>query len=576
MAHNVHWYSPAPLWAKRLENGSRERLTTPELLRFTTDDFMTVLQKELQGGATTFADHRAGTETNRTKHTTDSSSEPIPLYQPVHERYYLVTSSLVCRERGLPDRMVDTASDESASFVLRRCVQEESEEGQPETREYRWFGDEWRPIKDDPRHIPDGEERLPMFPQTYTPETPLDGQKGRRRLWAGLIPVAKRETYETAPIQQGGAGNGAPPPSDDVEDEDVSLADPRKTTLNTRIIGAFSQLRELLKEDASKRDPSLSPEDVRDPLLFAWLDLWEFLNAHLSGVAQRIRNPDRDSGLTDEGQDVYRQLEETDFSGTVLGETLGENAVDVLRKIQRNAKTIEAGQLDEVLLARDLLSPGENGDGEENEEKEFDRGALADELSKLLDADSGKKALQKVITGALEPLESTEQLPDELTPPMTDAPVAPDDGTDGWTYVVRCVYERPQCPPSKRTEVSKPSRPFRMASFFDADAPARELSITLPGASVAELRNSSQSVTMHFTEELRKQAQRVQDLSIGALEEGDIGSAPGVNIGMICSLSIPIITICALILLLIIVTLLNIVFWWLPFFKICFPLPSGE
>ena len=40
---------------------------------------------------------------------------------------------------------------------------------------------------------------------------------------------------------------------------------------------------------------------------------------------------------------------------------------------------------------------------------------------------------------------------------------------------------------------------------------------------------------------------------------------------MICSLSIPIITICALILLMIIVSLLNIVFFWVPLFKICLP-----
>jgi hypothetical protein len=36
-------------------------------------------------------------------------------------------------------------------------------------------------------------------------------------------------------------------------------------------------------------------------------------------------------------------------------------------------------------------------------------------------------------------------------------------------------------------------------------------------------------------------------------------------------MSIPIITICALILLMIIVQLLNIIFWWLPFFRICLP-----
>ena len=42
---------------------------------------------------------------------------------------------------------------------------------------------------------------------------------------------------------------------------------------------------------------------------------------------------------------------------------------------------------------------------------------------------------------------------------------------------------------------------------------------------------------------------------------------------MICSFSIPIITICAMIVLFIFVILLNIVFFWMPFLKICFPLP---
>jgi hypothetical protein len=43
---------------------------------------------------------------------------------------------------------------------------------------------------------------------------------------------------------------------------------------------------------------------------------------------------------------------------------------------------------------------------------------------------------------------------------------------------------------------------------------------------------------------------------------------------MICSLSIPIITICALILLIIIVTLLDLIFHWIPWFIMCFPVPG--
>jgi hypothetical protein len=47
-----------------------------------------------------------------------------------------------------------------------------------------------------------------------------------------------------------------------------------------------------------------------------------------------------------------------------------------------------------------------------------------------------------------------------------------------------------------------------------------------------------------------------------------------VDIGMICTFSIPIITICALILLMIIVLLFDFIFKWLPLFRICFPLPK--
>ena len=48
----------------------------------------------------------------------------------------------------------------------------------------------------------------------------------------------------------------------------------------------------------------------------------------------------------------------------------------------------------------------------------------------------------------------------------------------------------------------------------------------------------------------------------------------GLSVGMMCSLSIPIITICALILLMIIVALLDFIFKWLPFLIFCFPLPG--
>jgi hypothetical protein len=54
---------------------------------------------------------------------------------------------------------------------------------------------------------------------------------------------------------------------------------------------------------------------------------------------------------------------------------------------------------------------------------------------------------------------------------------------------------------------------------------------------------------------------------------GEVGSPQSFDLGMICQFSIPIITICALVVLIIFLALLNIVFFWLPFFEVCAPVP---
>lgn len=51
------------------------------------------------------------------------------------------------------------------------------------------------------------------------------------------------------------------------------------------------------------------------------------------------------------------------------------------------------------------------------------------------------------------------------------------------------------------------------------------------------------------------------------------GTGLDLKVDWVCSFSIPIITICAFIVLNIFLQLLNLIFWWLPFLKICIPLP---
>ena len=55
---------------------------------------------------------------------------------------------------------------------------------------------------------------------------------------------------------------------------------------------------------------------------------------------------------------------------------------------------------------------------------------------------------------------------------------------------------------------------------------------------------------------------------------GPCGKDADNTLGMICSLSIPIVTICAFILLLIIVQLFDYFFRWIPYLFVCFPIPG--
>jgi len=166
----------------------------------------------------------------------------------------------------------------------------------------------------------------------------------------------------------------------------------------------------------------------------------------------------------------------------------------------------------------------------------------------------------------------------------------PMDMREGW-FVIRCVFTRPECGPIDPPLLSEPTAPFQMASFFDPDAPARPIRIALPlDTSPAGLRKFDKNTAFMISDMLCGQIDRVKGLSLGDLvlsvlpwplhkdlsvpDGGPCKSGSGIELGMICSLSIPIITICALLLLMIIVFLLDIIFRWVPFFIFCFPIPK--
>jgi hypothetical protein len=194
-----------------------------------------------------------------------------------------------------------------------------------------------------------------------------------------------------------------------------------------------------------------------------------------------------------------------------------------------------------------------------------------------------------------------DALADKIQAALPAAPVAevpnsplvsqqPMDMREGW-FVIRCVFTRPECGPIDPPLLSEPTAPFQMAGFFDPDAPARPIRIALPlDTSPAGLRKFDKNTAFMISDMLCGQIDRVKGLSLGDLvlsvlpwplhkdlsvpDGGPCKSDSGIEVGMICSLSIPIITICALLLLMIIVFLLDIIFRWVPFFLFCFPIPK--
>lgn len=157
-------------------------------------------------------------------------------------------------------------------------------------------------------------------------------------------------------------------------------------------------------------------------------------------------------------------------------------------------------------------------------------------------------------------------------------------------FVVRCVYERPGCGPIFPALVSAASRPFQMAPFFDPDAPSRPVRIPMPlDISPAGLRKYQKNTGFVLSDMLCGKIKSIRKMTLADLvlsvlpwpfhkdlpEPGSGKCEEGGNsFGVICSLSIPIVTLCALILMMIIVALFDLFFRWIPYLFVCLPIPG--
>jgi hypothetical protein len=143
-----------------------------------------------------------------------------------------------------------------------------------------------------------------------------------------------------------------------------------------------------------------------------------------------------------------------------------------------------------------------------------------------------------------------------------------DDSTS--VYAAR-AFIRLKCPRGCPPKIiwSEYSQPFQIAPWFE-QGPVAPVAIILPDPNEL-LKTAKPGVSFVVPRSLAQLLnQPAKDLLSTPGQGGDL------KLDWICGFNIPIITICAFILLNVILNLLNIVFFWLPFVKICIPFPRKK
>jgi hypothetical protein len=655
--HEIIWTEPSPFWGEAttpsVNGGSRAQFDQPAILRFTTDSFMEEFFNVLATDPLRLGEYRIQPETWRGIVSMPAPEKPAPafaialqrlglarrrftagaggnlpsrppssvappeqllkLYQPAHQRFYLVTSCLVCQISGFPDRKVDTGKQERASFVIRRLFPPDGSSDTPINtwNEYGWIpgvgSGSWEKLGNHgspPQLLPD-EERLPLFGVNFT----QDDQR-RRRLFAGLIPVGKREAYF-------GAGLSNPP---------VTAKTSRKILLRKEVTEPWKQLIGRAAKVKSTLTETIdgNPTPHQDTLIKAareqlqtvsWyilLDFARYLDDYIPGVYQTILGNAPDQPLNPAQQTLLTALNTiklgsnlaTELTTNSVIKTVAASLSDALRRIGAHQTRLE--QVDfsydrstfstswpdflfpladpsvnfaaEVPLPPAILAANLSPD--ELQELDLNEAAAGD--------DPGQERVDQLAVLLVRAL--SDQTP-AAEPAIPIAAIPPKDAINGW-FVIRCAYERPSCGPLHDDSLSAATQPFQLAGFFDPDAPARPIRIGLPlDTTPAGLRKFDKNTAFFISDLLCGQIKRLGSVTFGDLVRSVLPwplhkdlSAPdsgpcqagsgGPNFGTICSLSIPIITLCAFFLLMIMIFLLDIIFFWLPYFIICFPIPG--
>ncbi|HYO68534.1 MAG TPA: hypothetical protein VEU33_20875 [Archangium sp.] len=126
------------------------------------------------------------------------------------------------------------------------------------------------------------------------------------------------------------------------------------------------------------------------------------------------------------------------------------------------------------------------------------------------------------------------------------------------------------CPPA--IVWSNPSQPFKIAAWYDSGK-LPPVQVALPPVTRENVKAFKPNVAFQVPANIFDLVSRNKPKDF-LEQKAKPGRSGGVD--WLCAFNIPIIMLCAFIVLSIFLALLNIIFWWLPLIKICIPLPRGR
>jgi hypothetical protein len=657
-----------PLWG-RFENGSSQPSyrsvdqSRPSILRFASDDFMQQMLSILETDprqmgrliarpetwrsetaeapdlvervplprlARTLARSRAGKSTSvslaATAHSLSTTENGVArevnlkLYQPAHQRHYLVAANLVCGIAGFPDRAIATGDREKVGFVLRRLLLPAGATSETSREEYAFIKNEsgagWQRVPSGSSEgVIDGEELLPLFPLNFADDT-----KHPRRLFAGLVPVGRREEYMST-AARAVAASGAAGATSASTDGAATAVSARKEQLKVEVIEPWKNLVRSASAalDTILNSTTASVSERRAAALAAnerlqgqsWLlllDFADYLSVHVPRVWEGVVDDARKPAPGTAARALFDWLNTAEPAPgnewQLNGSSFTTSLRSALKKVHGNRAWRDAleGAVQSYPDAPGggfpawpdflyLLAGIRETAGVFKVAGRFTSLDAPVEASlTTIEREAGRldKLVQMVVAAVDAATPGSPAAPVPFAVRLRDA-LGTTQGDAGW-FVIRCAYVRCDCGPLQPTVLSAPSQRFQLASFFDPDAPARPIRISLPmDTTPAGMRKFNKNTAFVMSDVLCGQVQRAKGLGLvdlvlsvlpfpfhKPLDVGGMGpcSSNGNAIGMICSISIPIITICALIVLMIMVTLLDLIFKWIPWFIMCFPVPG--